>query len=59
MVAARLASLPFLPKGVSEDMVGVVDGVTSACLFNRDKGVKSITESEVSEKDDNMFDFGK
>lgn len=34
MVAARLASLPLLPRGVPEDTVGTVDGGTTSCLFN-------------------------
>lgn len=52
MVAARLASLPLLPSGVSEDAVGTVAGGTSACFFNRDMGVwsNSGTASEVPEK---------
>ncbi len=51
MVAARLASLPLLPIGVSEDMwVGMAAGGTSACLFNRDRGVQSGTATEEPEK---------
>lgn len=44
MVAARLASLPLLPTGVPEEVVEVVwveAGGASACLVNRDTGVKS------------------
>lgn len=59
MVAARLASLPFLPKGVPEDAEGAVDSGTSACLFNRDRGVQSRTASDVSGKGGNMFDLGR
>lgn len=39
MVAARLASLPLLPSGAPEDAVGTVDGGTSSCLFNWERGV--------------------
>lgn len=48
MVAARLASLPLLPSGVPEDTVEM--GGSSACLFNRDRGVQSGTATEVPEK---------
>ena len=49
MVAARFASLPLLPTGVSEEgVVWAEVGGASACLANRDMGVKSGTESEVS-----------
>lgn len=51
MVAARLASLPFLPSGVPEDTVGTAAGGTSVCLFNRDRGVQSGTASEVPERE--------
>ena len=50
MVAARLASLPLLPSGAPEDTVGTSAGGTSACLFNRDRGVLSGTILEVPEK---------
>lgn len=49
MVAARLASLPLLPRGVSEDTGGTAAGGTSARLFNRDMGVLSWTASELPE----------
>lgn len=41
MVAARLASLPLLPRGVSEDTGGATSGGTSACLFDSDSEVLS------------------
>lgn len=44
MVAARLASLPLLPKGAPEDGVGSAAGAgagISACLLNTDRGVLS------------------
>lgn len=41
MVAARLASLPLLPTGVSEGTVETTAGGTSSCLFNSDRGVVS------------------
>lgn len=43
-MAARLASLPLLPTGVSEEEEVVVwaeVGGASACLVSRDAGVKS------------------
>lgn len=43
MVAARLASLPFLPTGVPEDAGGAGFSGTLACLFNMDRGVQSGT----------------
>lgn len=49
MVAARLASLPLLPRGVSEDKVGTAAGGTSVCLFNGDRGVAPATASELPE----------
>lgn len=53
MVAARSASLPLLPTGVSEEeeeevVVWAEVGGASACLVNRDMGMKSGSASEVS-----------
>lgn len=48
-MAARLASLPLLPTGVSEDTGGTAAGEISACLFNRDRGVLSGITSELPE----------
>lgn len=50
MVAARLASLPLLPTGVSEEEVAWAEvGGASSCLTSGDMGVKSGSASEASE----------
>lgn len=57
-MAARLASRPLLPSGVSEDMLWTVAGGSSACLFIRDKGVYSETASEAPIKKELNVCFG-